>query len=44
MHTDVTAVTIQSNKTVSNEVQDNEALLEPSDGEKTNELFGQPNT
>ena len=43
MHTDMTAVTIQSNKSVSNEVKDNQALLELSYGKKTNELFGQPN-
>ena len=42
MHPDLTAVTIQSNKIVSNEVKDSEALLEPSDEKKTNELFGQP--
>ena len=30
MHADATAVTIQSNKIVSNEVKDNQALLEPS--------------
>ena len=30
MHADMTAVTIQSDKMVSNEVKDNEALLEPS--------------
>ena len=29
MHTDMTAVTIQSNKIVSTEVQDNWALLQP---------------
>ena len=32
MDTDITAVTIQSNKTVSNEVKDNQVLLEPSYG------------
>ena len=32
MHTDMTAVTIQSNKSVLNEVKDNEELLEPSNG------------
>ena len=32
MHTDMTAVTIQSNKIVLNEVKDNEELLEPSNG------------
>ena len=30
MHADMTAVTIQSNKIVLNEVKDNEVLLEPS--------------
>ena len=40
----MTAVTIQSNKIVSNEVKDNYVPLEPSYGEKPNELFGQPNT
>ena len=30
MHTDMTAVTIQSNKIVLNEVKDDYALLEPS--------------
>ena len=34
MHADRTAVTIQSNKIVSNEVQDNKALLEPLYGKK----------
>ena len=29
MHTDMTTVTIQSNKIVSNEVKDNEVLQEP---------------
>ena len=40
MHTDRTAVTIQSNKIVSNEVQDNHVLPEPSYRKKLNELFG----
>ena len=39
----MTAVTIQCNKIVSNEVEDNSALPEPPCGEKTNELLGQPN-
>ena len=30
MHADMTTITIQSNKIVSNEVKDNEALLESS--------------
>ena len=34
MHTDMTAVTIQSNKIVSNEVEDNKALLWPFYGKK----------
>ena len=32
MHTDMMAVTIQSNKIVSNEIEDNEAQIEPSYG------------
>ena len=40
----MTAVTIQSNKIVLNELKDNEALLEPSHREKPNKLFGPPNT
>ena len=43
MYTNTAAVTIQSNKIVSNEVKDNWVLLEPSHGEGLNELFGQPN-
>ena len=39
----MTAVTIQSNKIVLNEIKDNWALLEPSYRKKPNELFGQPN-
>ena len=42
MHVDMTAVKIQSNKTVLDEVNNNYALLEPSYGKKTNELFDQP--
>ena len=34
MHTDMTAVTIQSNKNVLNEVKDNSGLLEPLYGKK----------
>ena len=41
MHTDMTAVTIQSNKIVLNEVKDNQVLLDSSYKEKTNKLFGQ---
>ena len=44
MQADMILVTIQSNKILLNEVKDNEALLEPSYGKKTNDLFGQPNT
>ena len=41
MNSDMTTVTIQSNKIVSNEVK---VLLEPYyGGKKTDELFGQPN-
>ena len=43
MHTDMTAVTIESNKIVSNEVKDNWVLLQPSYGKGLNELFDQPN-
>ena len=43
MYTDMTALTIQSTKIVSNEVKDNWALLEPSYGKKTQNVFGQPN-
>ena len=42
MYTDMTAVTIESNKIVSNEVKDNWVLLQPSYGEGLNELFDQP--
>ena len=42
MHTDMTAVTVQSNKIVSSEVKDNQALREPSYRKKKKELFGQP--
>ena len=34
MHADMTAVTTQSNKIVSNEVKDNQALLQPAYGRK----------
>ena len=44
MHTDMTAVTIQFNKIVLNEVKDNSALIEPSYRKKPDELFGQSNT
>ena len=44
MHGNITAVTVQFNKIVSNEVKDNEVLLEPSYGKKTNELFGGANS
>ena len=39
MHTDVTPVTIQCNKIVSNEVKDNKVPLEPSYGKKTKQTF-----
>ena len=42
MHANMTAVTIQSNKIVVNEVKHNKTLLEPSYGKK-NKLYGQPN-
>ena len=43
MHADMTAVIIQSNKIVLDEVKDSEALLEPSYRKKLNKLFGQNN-
>ena len=43
LHVNMTAVTIQSNKIVLNQVKDNQALLESS-YRKKNEFFGQPNT
>ena len=42
MHTDMTTVTIQCNKTVLNEVKDTEALLEPF--YRKTKLFGQANS
>ena len=42
MHVDMTAVTIHSNKIVSNEVKDNQAVLEPSYRKKTNKLLANP--
>ena len=39
MHADITAVTIQSNKIVLNEIKDNQALLGPPYRKKTNKLF-----
>ena len=39
MHADMTAVTIQSNKTIPNEVKDIQALLEPLYGKVLNKLF-----
>ena len=39
----MTAVTIQSNKIISNEVRDDQAILEPSYGKKKcNGIFVQP--
>ena len=43
MRTDMTAVTIKSNKIFFNEVKNNWALLEPLYGKKPEELFGHPN-
>ena len=42
MHTDMTAVTIQSNKIVSNEVEDNKALLWPFYGKKQMNFLANP--
>ena len=43
MHADMTAVIIQFNKFVLNEVKDNSPPLDPSRGKKKlHELFGQP--
>ena len=39
----MTAVTVQSNKTIFNGVKGNEVLLEPSYRKKHNELFGRHN-
>ena len=44
MHADMTAVTIQSDKMVWNEVNDNQALLEPTYRKRKMNIFGQPNT
>ena len=43
MHVDITAVTIQSNKIVSNEVKQLSDTRAITQGKKT-QLFGQPNT
>ena len=40
----MTAVTIQSNKIVLNEIKDNQALLEPLYRKKLNKHIGQPKT
>ena len=40
----MTAVTIQSDKMVWNEVNDNQALLEPTYRKRKMNIFGQPNT
>ena len=40
----MTAVTIQSNKIVLNEIKDNQALLEPLYRKKLNKRIGQPKT
>ena len=42
MHADMTAVTIQPNKIVLNEVKDNEALLEPSYGKSQAKFLANP--
>ena len=39
MHADMIAITVQSNKIVSNEVKDNSALLEPAYGKKKTNNF-----
>ena len=38
----MTAVTVKSNKIVSNEVTDNKTLLEPSNGKRWTSLFTNP--
>ena len=43
MYSDMTAVTMKSNKTVLNEVKDNLVLLEPSYRKNQNGLIGQLN-
>ena len=43
MHADMTAVTIQFNKIILNEVKDSQALLTAIIWKKLNEHFGQPN-
>ena len=43
MHIDMKAVTMQSNKLVSNEVEVNHILLEPWYGKRLSKLFGQLN-
>ena len=42
MHADMTAVTIPSNKIVSNEVKDNQALLEPCYGKNQTNFLAKP--
>ena len=42
MHTDTTAVKMQSNKIVLNEVKDDEALLEPSYGKNVTNILANP--
>ena len=42
MHSDTTAVTVQSKEIVSNEVKDNQALLEPSYRNKPDKLLANP--
>ena len=42
MHADMTAVAIQPNKIVLNEVKDNKALLEPSYRKNTRDFLASP--
>ena len=42
MYADVTAITIQSNKIVLNEVKDNYTLLEPSYGKNQTNFLANP--
>ena len=42
MHADMTAVTIQSNKIVSNNIKDNEVLLESSQGKNQMNFLANP--
>ena len=42
MHADMTAVTMQAKKTVSNEVHDSQVLLEPADGKNKTHFVANP--